>query len=81
VCTKKAVVKEYFEDDFKRVDSQKTLFRLEHKDPTLKFLALADLFHSLYLEESDGSPKNSDGCIGCSKVLPTSVGANFSHGL
>jgi hypothetical protein len=54
-CAKNAVVKECFEDDFKRLDSQKTLFRLEHKDPTLKCLALADLFHSLYPEESDGS--------------------------
>jgi hypothetical protein len=54
-CAKNAVVKECFEDDFIRLDSQKTLFRLEHKDPTLKCLALADSFHSLYPEESDGS--------------------------
>jgi hypothetical protein len=51
---KNAVVKECFENDFKRVDSQKTMFRLEHKDPALKFLALGDLFHSLYPKESDG---------------------------
>jgi hypothetical protein len=44
---KNAVVKECFENDVKRGDSQKTMFRLEHKDPTLKFLALGDLFHSL----------------------------------
>jgi hypothetical protein len=47
--------KVYFEDDYKCLDSQKTLFWLEHKDPTLKCLALADSFHSLYPEESDGS--------------------------
>jgi hypothetical protein len=54
-CAKNAVVKEFFEDDFKRLDSKKTLFRLEHKDPTLKCLALADSFRSLYPEESDSS--------------------------
>jgi hypothetical protein len=53
-CAKNAVVKECFENDFKCVDSQKTMFRLDHKDPTLKFLALGgDLFHSLYPKESD----------------------------
>jgi hypothetical protein len=31
------------------------MFRLGHKDPTLKFLALGDLFHSPYPKESDGS--------------------------
>jgi hypothetical protein len=49
------VVKVYLQDDYKRLDSYKTLFQLEHKDPTLKYIALADLFHSLYRRESDGS--------------------------
>jgi ankyrin repeat protein len=53
-CAKNSVVEEFCGEDFKRLDSKKTLFQLEHKDPTLKCLALADLFHSLYPEESDG---------------------------
>jgi hypothetical protein len=55
VAQKKAVVKEFCGEDFKCLDSKKTLFWLEHKDPTLKCLMLADSFHSLYPEESDGS--------------------------
>jgi hypothetical protein len=31
-----------------------TVFRLEHKDPTLKFLVLADLLHCIHPTESDG---------------------------
>lgn len=52
---KNKVVDVYFEHDYKRIDSQKTLFRLEHKDPTLKCVALADSFHSLYPDKGDGS--------------------------
>jgi hypothetical protein len=48
------VVKVYFKDDYKCLDSQKTLFQLEHKDPTLKCLILSDAFHSLYPEEEVG---------------------------
>ena len=54
-AAKRGVVEVYFQDDYKCLDSQKTLFRLEHKDPTLKCLALADSFRSLYPEESDSS--------------------------
>jgi hypothetical protein len=43
---KNAVVDEFCGDDFKSIGSKKTLSRLEHKDPTLKCLALADSFHS-----------------------------------
>jgi hypothetical protein len=49
------VVEVFLQDDYKRLDSHKTLFWLEHMDPTLKYIALADSFHSLYQEESDGS--------------------------
>jgi hypothetical protein len=54
-AAKNKVVEVYFEHDYKCIDSQKTLFRLEHKDPTLKCLALADSFHSLYPDKGDGS--------------------------
>jgi hypothetical protein len=56
---KNKVVEVYFEHDYKHIDSQKTLFRLEHKDPTLKCLALADSFHSLYPVKGDGSFNHS----------------------
>jgi hypothetical protein len=52
---KNKVVDVYFEHDYKRIDSQKTLFWLEHKDPTLKCLASADSFHLLYPDKGDGS--------------------------
>jgi hypothetical protein len=52
---KNKVVDVYFEHDYKGIDSQKTLFRLEHKDPTLKCLALADSFHLLYPDKGDSS--------------------------
>jgi hypothetical protein len=57
---KNKVVKVYFEHDYKRIDSEKTLFRLEDKDPTLKCLALADLFHLLYPDKGDGSFDHSE---------------------
>jgi hypothetical protein len=57
-CAKNAVVKECFEDDFKCLDFEKTLFWLEHKDPTFKWLALAD-------------PKESDSSFNYSKHQKT----------
>jgi hypothetical protein len=53
------VVDVYFEEDYKCLDLQKTLFRLEHKDPTLKCLILSDQFHSLYSEEKVGYPNHN----------------------
>jgi hypothetical protein len=53
------VVEVYFEDDYKRLDSQTTLFWLEHKDPTLKCFMLSDAFHSLYPEETGGYHNHS----------------------
>jgi hypothetical protein len=52
---KNKVVEVYFEENYERIDSEKTLFRLEHKDPTLKCIALADSFHSLYPDNGEGS--------------------------
>jgi hypothetical protein len=45
--TKNAIVDEYFGDEFFCIDSKMTMFRLEHKDPTLNFLVLSDLFSSI----------------------------------
>jgi hypothetical protein len=42
---KMAIVDEFFGDDFFRIDSKMTMFRLEHKDPMLEFLVLSDSFH------------------------------------
>jgi ankyrin repeat protein len=53
------VVNVYFEEDYKRIDLQKMLFQLEHKDPTLKCLILSDAFHSLYPEEKGGYRNHS----------------------
>jgi hypothetical protein len=53
------VVDVYFEEDYKCLDSQKLLFWLEHKDPTLKCLILSDAFHSLYPEEEVGYHNHS----------------------
>jgi hypothetical protein len=50
------VVDVYFEDNYKLLDSEKMLFRLEHKDPTLKCLVLSDEFHSLYPKEDVDVP-------------------------
>jgi hypothetical protein len=46
----------YFELNYKLLDLEKTLFRLEHKDPTLRCLILSDQFHSLYPEEEGDVP-------------------------
>jgi hypothetical protein len=48
----------YFEEDDKHQDSQNTLFRLKHNDPTLKCLILSDAFHSLYLDEEENDSKH-----------------------
>ena len=53
------VVDDYFEKDYKLLDSEKTLFRLEHKDPTLKCVVLSDEFHSLYPEEDVDVPNRN----------------------
>jgi hypothetical protein len=58
--TKNKVVEVYFGHDYKRIDFEMTLFRLEHKDPTLKCLALADLFHCLYPAKGDSSFDHSE---------------------
>jgi hypothetical protein len=54
---KNAILDKYFGDEFFRVDSKMTMFRLEHKDPTLEFLVLSDLFHSIHPTESGGYEK------------------------
>jgi hypothetical protein len=49
---KNAIIDTFFGDE-SFIDSEMTMFRLEHKDPTLNCLVLGDLFHCIHPTESD----------------------------
>jgi hypothetical protein len=55
---KVTIINEHFGDE-SFIDSKMTIFRLEHKDPTLNCLVMGDLFHCIHPIESDGSFNSS----------------------
>jgi ankyrin repeat protein len=50
---KVAIIEHHFGDE-SLIDSEMTMFCLEHKDPTLNRLVMGDLFHCIHPTESDG---------------------------
>jgi hypothetical protein len=51
---KNAIIDEHFGHSW-NIDSDMTMFRLQHKDPSLNSLVIGDSFHCMLTTESDGS--------------------------